>query len=153
MHAVVAVSEASSRTARAARVGRKQRRRAALVLLAVCALSVGCGAAAAKLPHYHQVDALYVIDHAGANPRTDTALVPYSRAFEKVLASCRTNANDLTNVAIALAEKASDLGGRTVTNLEMLQAIARRISWPESSPHGCGFIDDLAEAHMEAGGP
>ncbi len=120
-------------------------------LLGLAALA-GCGAS--SLPrNYHQLDALYVIDHNGGNPKADSALAPYARAFQKVLAGCRTNPDDLTNETIALAEKSSDVGGRLVTNLAMLRAIARRITWPLSVPHGCGYIYNLAEAHMEAGGP
>ena len=122
-----------------------------LACLLGAAAVAGCGAA---LPRdYHQLDALYVIDHNGGNPKADSALDPYARSFQKVLAACRTNPDDLTNETIALAEKASDVGGRLVTNLAMLRAIARRITWPLSVPHGCGYIYDLAEAHMEAGGP
>jgi hypothetical protein len=125
----------------------------AIVVWALCAaLGAGCGAAGAPR-NYHQLDALYVIDHNGGNPEPGSALTPYAQSFEKVLAGCRTNPDDLTNETIALAEKASDVGGRMVTNLAMLRAIARRITWPLGVLHGCGYIYNLAEAHMEAGGP
>ena len=121
------------------------------LLLALCAALSGCGGGG--VADHQQLNALYVIDHNGANPKNDAALSTYSTAFEKILAGCRINPDDLTNETIALAEKSSDLGGRTVTNLAMLRAIARRILWPASKPQGCGYVFNLAEAHMEAGGP
>ena len=128
----------------------------ALLLAAASALTAGCGGGGGSgqaLPNHAQVLSLYVIDHNGAQPRSDAALAPYSAPFEKILGGCKTNPNDLTNLAIQLAEKASDAGARTVTNLEMLRAIALRIVWPPSKPHGCGYIFNLEEAHMETGVP
>jgi hypothetical protein len=129
------------------------RYRGACALLAALGLLVaGCGGSA-RPSDYHQLDALYVIDHNGGNPSSDAALTPYEQPFQRVLAGCRIDADGLTNETIALAEKASDVGGRVVTNLGMLRAIARRITWPLSEPHGCGYIYNVAEAHMETGGP
>jgi hypothetical protein len=123
-----------------------------LLLGALALLVAACGGAT-QMRDFQQLDALYVIDHNGGNPASDAALGPYALAFGKVLVGCKTDADDLTNRTIDLAEKASDLGGRNVTNLEMLRAIARRITWPSGTPHGCGYVYNLAEAHMEAGGP
>ena len=43
------------------------------------------------------------------------------------------------------------LGGRKVTALTMLQAIARRVNW--SAPKNCEYVYNLAEAHAENGDP
>ena len=58
-----------------------------VVLAALCALAPP-GARAASLPNHHQVEALYVIDHAGKRPRTDHDLLAYSRPFQKILGGC-----------------------------------------------------------------
>ena len=120
--------------------------------VALCGVLCGC-AAGGGVANHEQLTALYVIDHNGADPRNDAALATYSTSFVKILGGCRINPDTLTNETIALAEKSSDVGGRNVTNLAMLRAIARRIAWPASKPEGCGYIFNLAEAHMEAGGP
>ena len=133
-------------------MNRRGRGPAVSLLLAVAALLAAAAcAAAASMPHHHQMTALYVIDHNGANPRDDAVLVAYSRPFEKILVGCRINVDDLTNMALQLADKASVNGGRVVTSLDMLRAIARRISW--RGVRGCGYIYNLAEARQEAGNP
>jgi hypothetical protein len=119
---------------------------------------VACGSAAAAdatsgAPTHDQLTALYVIDHSGGQPSSGSALAPYVQPFEKILASCRIGSDDLTNLALNLAEKSSYVGGRNVTSLQMLRAIARRITWPSTDRQGCGYIYNLAEAHMETGGP
>jgi hypothetical protein len=129
-----------------------------LVAVGVCAILVACGSAAAAdlmsgAPTHDQLMALYVIDHNGGQPQSGAALSPYVQPFEKILASCRIGSDDLTNLALNLAEKSSYVGGRNVTSLQMLQAIARRITWPSTDRQGCGYIYNLAEAHMETGGP
>ena len=52
-------------------------------------------------------------------------------------------------MTINLSDQASEVGGRNVTTLQMVNAIARRISW--RTPHGCGDVYDVAEAHVEGG--
>ena len=104
------------------------------------------------MPHHHQVEALYVIDHRGQNPRGDGDLVPYSRPFQKILSGCAIGVDDLTNMAIHLSDQASTVGGRNVTSLQMLKSIARRVTW--HAPHrACRHIYNLAEGHLEAGDP
>jgi hypothetical protein len=122
------------------------------LLAGLCTFLGGCGSRDG-LPYRSQLLSLYVIDHNGGQPASNAVLVAYSKPFEKILGGCRINADDLTNLAIQLAEKSSDVGARTVTNLEMLRAIALRIVWPSSDPHGCGYIFNLEEAHMETGVP
>jgi hypothetical protein len=109
--------------------------------------------ASAAMPDHHQMVALYVIDHNGDTPVSDAVLVAYAQPFQKILEGCRINVDDLTNRVLDLADQAGWNGGRTVTSLEMLRAIARRISWPLTMQRGCGYIYNLAEAHMETGGP
>lgn len=116
---------------------------AALVVLA------GCGGSVAAMPDRQQMIALYVVDHDGLLPRADTVLRPYSSAFQFVLARCVTNANDLTNLVFAIAEKASDVGGYPVSNLQTLDMLASLTTWRASVPHGCGYIDNVAEAQLE----
>ena len=128
------------------------RRSRVLVVACVLALTVWCAAAAA-MPNRHQVSALYVIDHNGTNPASEASLLPYSQAMERILARCRVTVDDLTNRVLALAEQASVVGGRDVSSLQMLRAIARRLSWGPSRQYGCGYVFNLAEAHMETGGP
>ncbi len=133
--------------------GNALRRSLGVPIVVLCVLVFAVGPALARpLPNHHQMTALYVIDHNGANPRSDAALLVYSRPFQKILASCRTNADDLTDNVLALADKASSLGGRYVTSLDMLRAIARRIAWTNEHK-GCGYIYNLAEAYQEAGHP
>ena len=50
---------------------------------------------------------------------------------------------------IHLSDKATELGGRTVTTLKMLNAIARRIDWTKPKVV-CWDVFDQAEGH--AGG-
>jgi hypothetical protein len=116
-------------------------------------LVAGCGGTSAAMSHRLQLTALYVVDHNGAQPTGAAALTAYAGPFEKILAGCKTNANDLTNLAMQLSEKASAVGGRNVTNLQMLEAIALRIVWSPAHPHGCGYIYNLEEANMETGQP
>jgi hypothetical protein len=59
---------------------------------------------------------------------------------------------DNTNLMIHLSHQASELGGRNVTTLKMLQATARRITW-KSRKIICWDVFDNAEGHVEAGGP
>lgn len=120
------------------------------LVVALCGLAAG-SAAAASMPNHHQMTALYVIDHNGKSPKSDVSLRVYSRPFQKILGGCRIGADDLTDMALNLAEQASYGGARNVTSLQMLQAIARRIVWKGFRP--CGSIYNDAEAHQEAGDP
>ncbi len=124
-----------------------------VVAAALCAVVPGSAAAAkpSPMPHHHQMQALYVIDHRGKGPKSDAQLVAYSRSFQRVLAGCTINVDNLTNRALALAEQASEVGGREVTSLALLKAVARRIAW--KAPRGCNEIFNLAEGHLEAGEP
>jgi hypothetical protein len=122
---------------------------AALAVSAALVALAGCGGSVAAMPDRQQMVALYVVDHNGLTPRADTVLVPYSSPFQFVLARCVTNANDLTNLVFAIAEKAADVGGHPVSNLQTLDALASLTTWRSSVPHGCGYIDDVAEAQLE----
>jgi hypothetical protein len=107
--------------------------------------------AAAQLQYQHEVGALYVIDHDGKNPPSEVELLPYSKAFVTIMAACKISAEDNTNLMWQLADKASVLGARHVTSLQMLQAVARRIDW--KGKRVCWTVYDDAEGHMETGGP
>jgi hypothetical protein len=122
-----------------------------LTVVALCLLTSGTAGAETPVPmrDHHQMVALFVIDHNGANPRSDAQLVPYSRAFEKVLEGCRIGVDGLTNKTLDLSEQATYNGTRIITSLEMLRAIARRIDWKGS--RSCGYIYNSAEGHLEGG--
>jgi hypothetical protein len=122
-------------------------------LVGLFGMLASASAATPEAPTLNELTAMYVIDHNGGQPASRAALAAYVQPFKKILAGCRILPDDLTNLALQLAEKSSYVGGRNVTSLQMLQAIARRITWPSSDPHGCGYIYNLAEAHMETGGP
>jgi hypothetical protein len=118
----------------------------ALLTAALIAVSV---ASAAPMPNKHEVNALYVIDHQGKNPIDPTELIAYSMPFQKILGGCKMGVTYLTNEMIQLANKASEVGARNVTSLQMMQSIARRITW--KAHKACGTIMNLAEGHLEAG--
>jgi hypothetical protein len=109
-------------------------------------------AAASQIANRRPVTALYVFDHRGANPHSDVDLLPYSTAFAKILDSCQINVEDTASVMVELSEKASELGARRVTTLMMMQAVTRRIYWADKKVD-CVPTFDLAEGHMETGGP
>jgi hypothetical protein len=112
-------------------------------------LAASAAPAAPQLPNRQQVSALYVIDHNGRSPVDPTELLAYSRPFLKILNGCRTSVDGLTNQMIYLADKASEVGARNVTSLDMLESIARRITW--TTQKSCGYVMNLAEGHLEAG--
>ncbi len=112
---------------------------------------VASKAASTPIRNTHEIGALYVFDHGGASPTRAVSLVPYSRAFARIIASCRISAEDTTNLMIELSQKASELGARRVTTVQMMEAVVRRIDWKGKKP--CWTTFDNAEAHMESGGP
>jgi hypothetical protein len=99
----------------------------------------------------HEATSLYIFDHHGRNPGSDVDVVTYSDQFKKILASCRITLTDLPTTMIELSEKASEVGGRYVSTLMMMKAVARRIDWKGRAE--CTPTFDNAEGHMEAGGP
>jgi hypothetical protein len=101
------------------------------------------------MPNHHQMVALYVIDHYGQTPPSEAVLVPYSRSFQKILAGCHIDVDSLTNLMTQLSYKAGEVGARYVTNLQVLNSVARRITW--TKPRACGSIYDRAEAYLEDG--
>jgi hypothetical protein len=109
-------------------------------------------AAAVLMSYRHEVTALYVYDHNGANPKSDVELLRYSKPFARILDACIVSAEDNTNLMIHLSDKATELGGRHVTTLKMLMAIARRIDWTKPKII-CWDVFDQAEGHAEAGVP
>jgi hypothetical protein len=117
-------------------------------LLALCVL-VPPWAAAASLPNRHDVEALFVIDHNGARPRTERELLVYSTPFQKILGGCFIGPDALTMRALNLADQASAVGARYVTALMILKSIAIRVTWAEK--RGCQYVYDLAEARRENG--
>jgi hypothetical protein len=108
--------------------------------------------AASRLRFKHEVTALYVFDHNGAQPSGPVALLPYGTALGTIADSCTISPEDATNLMFDLSDKASSLGARTVTTLMMLKAIVRRIDW-HGQKINCTPTFDNAEGHMENGGP
>jgi hypothetical protein len=108
--------------------------------------------AATPIRNLHEIRSLYVFDHRGKNARRAVDLVPYSQAFAKIVDSCTLGPEATTNLMIELSQKASDLGARNVSTLQMLQAVARRIDW-KARQRPCWAVFDDAEGHMETGGP
>ena len=121
----------------------------------LAALLCGLGAAVASagqgtIQHRHELSALFFLDK-GWQPVSDYDLGPYDRAFHRILGACKISPTHLTNTAIHLADKASYQGARVVTNLMLLKAVARRITW--TKPTSCARTFSLAEGHLEAGDP
>jgi hypothetical protein len=92
------------------------------------------------------VVALYVIDHGGADP-SGNALEPYAQAFGQIEAGCRISPHALADRIIQLSDAASKGSGVNITNLEALQAVARRVG---SSRVDC--TDTFATAEALLGG-
>ena len=101
------------------------------------------------MPNRHQVEALFVIDHDGTQPRSERELLPYSTSFQKILGGCLIGPDALTMRAINLADQASAIGARHVTALMILKSIAIRVTWVEK--RGCRYVYNLAEARRENG--
>ena len=119
-----------------------------LATAALCAFAPP-GAGAASMPNRHQVEALFVIDHDGTQPRSERELLPYSTSFQKILGGCVIGPDALTMRAINLADQASAIGARHVTALMILKSIAIRVTWVEK--RGCRYVYNLAEARRENG--
>jgi len=108
--------------------------------------------AAALMRFRHEITALYVYDHRGGSPKSDVELLPYSDTFAKLIDHCIVTPEDTANLMIHLSDQATEVGGREVTTLKMLQAVARRINW--TSPKiVCWDVFDNAEGHAEGGQP
>jgi hypothetical protein len=112
---------------------------------------MAASAAAKLIVNRHQLGSLYGFDHYGLTPPDASALLPYSTAFETIYTRCLVSLDDLPTQVIALSEKASELGGRTVTALAMMHGIMRRIIW--KGRQDCAAVFENAEVHMESGGP
>ena len=124
---------------------------AAAFLLGTVGLALavsGCGgkSAADKLAR-HQLEALYVIDHSGLAPKDDSVLEPYGTAFDKIITRCTLDGDALTNRAIQLADQASVVGGRHVSNLAVLERTALLLETVAT----CTEAFNRAEAYLETG--
>ena len=120
------------------------------VLVMTGALCAQAAAATPKLQHRHEISALFTLDR-GWRPVSDYDLKQYDLHFHRILGSCKIGAEHLTNTVIFLAYKAGDQGQRIVTNLMMMKAITRRITWTGKA--SCAKTFNVAEGHMESGGP
>ena len=127
------------------------RRTAALAVLVLSGvLCAEAATATPRLQHRHELSALFTLDR-GWRPVSDYDLQQYNLHFHRILSSCKIGATHLTNSVIQLAYKAGDQGQRIVTNLMMMKAITRRITWTGKA--SCGKTFNVAEGYMEAGGP
>jgi hypothetical protein len=124
------------------------------VKLGICACCIavlaGTAAGATAVPNQQRLTALFVMDHNGRSP-AGAALGPYSTAFQRILNGCSTGPDQLTMLTINLADQASEVGARNVTNLQMLQAIAHYITWHKHDD--CSYYYSLSEGHLENGQP
>jgi hypothetical protein len=109
-------------------------------------------AASALMRFRHEITALYVYDHNGQLPKSQVALLTYSDPFGKIIDHCIVTPEDNANLMIHLSDQATEVGGRSVTTLKMLQAVARRINWTKPKII-CWPVFDNAEGHAEAGQP
>jgi hypothetical protein len=91
-----------------------------------------------------------VYDHNGVGPSSDVELLPYSKPFSKILGSCLITAEENANIMIHLSDKATELGGRRVTTLKMLEAIERRIDWTKPKIYSWNEIMKV-DGHPVAG--
>src|SRR5262249_47638742 len=127
--------------------------RARGVGVAVGLIALGAVAAASALrstptvPHLAQVRTLYVKDHAGKAPASESMLLTYSKTFEKVLDSCTITSGDLTDATLFWSRKISAMGGPPTTSLSILQAFGKRITW--SAPRDCWNTFIAVEARVE----
>lgn len=109
-------------------------------------------AASALMRFRHEITALYVYDHNGRQPSSPVALLAYSDPFGKIIDHCIVTPEDTANLMIHLSDQATEVGGRAVTTLKMLQAVGRRIVWTKPKII-CWDVFDNAEGHAEAGQP
>jgi hypothetical protein len=95
----------------------------------VAAALLFAGAATAAIPHRADVTKLYARDHGGRAPKSEAELAPYSKEYEKLLASCMIQPADLTGATTSMAGQVASAGGRSFSSLQMLRAFTRRITW------------------------
>jgi hypothetical protein len=101
------------------------------------------------MPHRDQLTTLYAADHHGTRPKSDAELAPYSTQFQRVLMSCTINSPDLANAMLYMAGHASkQFGASPVTNLGMITAISRTITW--TAPKDCWDMFNKVEAKLAA---
>jgi hypothetical protein len=118
---------------------------------ALAVLGAGCGgggSGSAGGDEKHAtgpVAALYVIDHFGGEPGPN-GLVPYARAFRRVLGGCRIGPKSLANRVVQLADQASRGSGTSITNLDILEALVRNIG---ATRVDCANLFVVVEARVE----
>ena len=124
-------------------------------LAGVCASLVALGASAAApaagskpgMLHLAALTRMYSSDHRGQAPSSQTDLLPYSTAFERLIGACTISSGDLTQATMFMAGQVRSLGGQPFTNLAMMQAFGKRIRW--TTPRDCWNTFIAAETGME----
>lgn len=136
--------EASLKSVRAIRVAA-----AAVTATGVMFAAAGCGGGGDSIAEQTSaaIVGLYVIDHAGEDPRGD-ALDPYTEAFRRVQAGCELTPSELASSIVGVAGRASNGSGTTVTNLEALKAVARVVG---TTPEDCSGVFVGVEARLQGG--
>ncbi len=115
--------------------------------LSMLLLVAGCGGGNEPERAAGPVAVLFVIDHLGADPAPGT-LVPYARAFRRVRAGCTIGAGALANRVMHVSEQATAGSGTQITNLDVLQALAREVG---TAPQNCDKLFITVEARLEGG--
>jgi hypothetical protein len=106
-------------------------------------------AVAASLPHRVQLNALYKADHEGTLPHSDADLAPYSAQFQRILGRCTITSSDLANATLYMAGHVSKQpGAAPVSNLAMMTAINRHITW--AARKSCWDLFNSIQANMAA---
>ena len=129
----------------------QQKRGAVVVVVTALMLAVLAAAASAQArerePWESSPDAaLYIVDHPGKPAQRIQLLLPYARAMAWILEHCKTTAGHVADLAIDNADQASEIAGKRITTLQMLNAYASNAPKVRGN---CTQRFALAEARLE----
>ena len=129
----------------------QQKRGAVVVVVTALMLAVLAAAASAQArerePWESSPDAaLYIVDHHGKPAQRIQLLLPYARAMARILEHCKTTAGHVADLAIDNADQASEIAGKRITTLQMLNAYASNAPKVRGN---CTQRFALAEARLE----
>ena len=134
----------------------QQKRGAVVVVVTALMLAVLAAAASAQArerePWESSPDAaLYIadhriVDHHGKPAQRIQLLLPYARAMAWILEHCKTTAGHVADLAIDNADQASEIAGKRITTLQMLNAYASNAPKVRGN---CTQRFALAEARLE----
>ncbi len=129
----------------------QQKRGAVVVVVTALMLAALAAAASAQArerePWESSPDAaLYIVDHHGKPAQRIQLLLPYARAMAWILEHCKTTAGHVADLAIDNADQASEIAGKRITTLQMLNAYASNAPKVRGN---CTQRFALAEARLE----